>query len=206
MYIIMTFQKKLIIGTLVVIVSIGAIRAIKTSVPVEEKRNKLKQDVVAKEVKPMTLTPYIKESFTKPSLAELRKLLTPLQYQVTQEEGTERPFGNEYDKNTASGIYVDIVSGEPLFSSKDKYDSGTGWPSFVKPIFSSAVVEKKSGGMFDIRIEIRSRIADSHLGHVFTDGPQDRGGKRYCMNSAAMKFIPKADMEKLGYGEYQSDI
>jgi len=149
-----------------------------------------------------TQAPYTKESFKKPSPEELRTILTPLQYQVTQEEATERPYENEYDKNTMKGLYVDIVSGEPLYSSKDKYDSGTGWPSFVKPISALAVTKKVDNALLATRTEIRSRIADSHLGHVFDDGPEDRGGKRYCMNSAAMKFIPKADMEKLGYGEF----
>ncbi len=141
-------------------------------------------------------------SFIKPSPEELRKKLTPLQYRVTQEEGTERPHANEYDKNTAPGLYVDIVSGEPLFSSSDKYDSGTGWPSFVKPLSPEVVVEKKTGAIYDARVEIRSRIADSHLGHVFDDGPKDRGGKRYCMNSSAMKFISKAEMATQGYSDY----
>ena len=142
------------------------------------------------------------EHFVKPTEAQLRAMLTPLQYKVTQENGTENSVKNEYDKNYDAGIYVDIVSGEPLYSSKDKFDSGTGWPSFVKPITVTAVVEKVDKGFFSTRTEIRSRIADSHVGHVFDDGPKDRGGKRYCMNSAAMKFIAKADMEKLGYGDY----
>ncbi|MDQ3015005.1 MAG: peptide-methionine (R)-S-oxide reductase MsrB [bacterium] len=151
---------------------------------------------------PTTHTSYTKDSFKKPSPAELQAMLTPLQYKVTQEEGTERPFDNEYAHTSESGIYVDIVSGEPLFSSNDKYDSGTGWPSFVKPISSDAVVENSDTALFVPRVEVRSRVADSHLGHVFDDGPQNRGGKRYCMNSAAMKFIPKAEMEKRGYAEY----
>ncbi len=128
--------------------------------------------------------------------------LTPLQQKVTQEEGTERPFDNEYHDNKRVGIYVDIVSGEPLFLSIDKYDSGTGWPSFVKPISSSAVTIHEDHKLFSTRTEVRSTIADSHLGHVFPDGPADRGGMRYCMNSASMKFIPVEDMEKEGYGEY----
>ncbi len=132
----------------------------------------------------------------------MRARLTPLQYSVTQEGDTEKPFDNEYDKNWEAGIYVDIVSGEPLYSSIDKYDSGTGWPSFVKPIRVDAVVLKVEEGLFSTRTEVRSRIADSHLGHVFDDGPADRGGKRYCMNSAAMRFVPKADLEIEGYGEY----
>jgi methionine-R-sulfoxide reductase len=151
-------------------------------------------------------TPYMKDSFKKPTADELRSRLTPLQYQVTQEEGTETPFDNEYAHNTEAGIYVDIVSGEPLFSSSDKYDSGTGWPSFVKPISADAVVERTDSRLFMSRTEVRSAVADSHLGHVFPDGPKDRGGKRYCMNSAAMRFIPKADMEKLGYDMYIGSI
>jgi peptide methionine sulfoxide reductase msrA/msrB len=139
-------------------------------------------------------------SFVKPNDASLRTLLTPLQYKVTQEEGTETPFKNEYDKNYAEGIYVDVVSGEPLYFSKDKYDSGTGWPSFVKPISDDVVVLKEDNGLFTKRTEVRSRYADSHLGHVFDDGPKDRGGKRYCMNSASLRFIPKVDMESAGYG------
>ena len=144
--------------------------------------------------------------FQKPDDATLRATLTPLQYKVTQEEGTEPPFKNEYDKNTADGIYVDIVSSEPLFSSRDKYDSGTGWPSFVKPITPDAVVEKIEKGFFSTRTEIRSALSDSHLGHVFDDGPSDRGGKRYCMNSAALRFVPKEKMEAEGYGEYLKDL
>lgn len=144
--------------------------------------------------------------FTKPDEAALRAMLTPLQYKVTQEEGTEPPFKNEYDKNYAEGIYVDLVSGEPLFSSRDKYDSGTGWPSFVKPIAPSAVVEKVDKGFFSTRTEIRSVLADSHLGHVFPDGPKDRGGLRYCMNSAALRFVPKEKMEAEGYSDYLGSL
>ncbi len=146
------------------------------------------------------------KNFTQAMKEEKLKTLTPLQFNVTQKEGTERSFQNEYDKNIEKGIYVDIVSGEPLFLSQDKYDSGTGWPSFVKPITDDMVVLKKEDGFFSSRVEVRSKVADSHLGHVFDDGPGERGGKRYCMNSAAMKFIPLADMEKEGYGEYVNKI
>ncbi len=143
-------------------------------------------------------------NFVKPTDDVLRAKLTPMQYEVTQKDGTEPPFQNEYDGNKAEGLYVDIVSGEPLFSSKDKYDSGTGWPSFVRPLESQSVVLKEDHIFFLTRTEVRSRYADSHLGHVFDDGPEDRGGLRYCMNSAALRFVPKEKLEEEGYGEYHT--
>ncbi len=140
--------------------------------------------------------------YKKPSKEELKKRLTSLQYRVTQENATERPFDNEYWDHFEEGIYVDIVSGEPLCSSRDKYDAGCGWPSFTRPIHEENIVEKLDTSHGLIRTEVRSKYGDSHLGHVFPDGPKDKGGLRYCINSAALRFIKKEDLEKEGYGEY----
>lgn len=142
------------------------------------------------------------KTFKKPSDAELKKKLTDIQYEVTQKDGTERPFNNPFHDLKSEGIYVDVVSGEPLFSSKDKYDSGTGWPSFTKTI-SEGMVTTKTDTHFGIRTEVRSKYANSHLGHVFDDGPKPTG-KRFCMNSASLRFIPKDKLKAEGYGQYEA--
>ena len=139
--------------------------------------------------------------YRKPSDAELKQKLTPLQYEVTQHEGTERPFHNEFWNNHEPGIYVDIVSGEPLFSSLDKYDSGTGWPSFTRPLVPQNITTKVDRSLMMTRTEVRSKHADSHLGHLFDDGPRPTG-LRYCMNSASMRFIPASKLAEEGYGEF----
>ena len=143
------------------------------------------------------------ESYTRPTDAELRQRLTPQQFKVARQEGTEPAFRNEYWDHHAAGIYVDVVSGEPLFSSRDKFDSGTGWPSFTRPIEPGNVVERQDRSFFTVRTEVRSRLADSHLGHVFPDGPPPTG-VRYCMNSAALRFVPVSELEQQGYGRYRN--
>lgn len=149
-------------------------------------------------------TKYSWKNFQKPDHQTLKENLTPEEFDVTQACGTEPPFHNAYWDEHRAGIYVDRISGEPLFRSVDKFDSGTGWPSFTKPIDAQLIVERKDLGLFLPRIEVRSLKGDSHLGHVFPDGPQDKGGLRYCINSASLRFIPKEELEKEGYGEYRS--
>lgn len=150
-------------------------------------------------MKDQTMHP--KHKYQVPSDAELRERLTPLQYKVTRKDSTEPAFNNPYWNNHEPGLYVDIISGVPLFSSTDKYDSGTGWPSFTQPLDKDNIVIKKDRSFLMVRNEVRSKFSDAHLGHVFDDGPQPTG-LRYCMNSAALRFIPAADLEKEGYGEY----
>ena len=142
------------------------------------------------------------KKYTKPDQEELIEKLSILEYNVTQEDATEKPFTHEYNEIYEDGIYVDIVSGEPLFSSHDKYDAGCGWPSFTKPIDDIEIIEKLDTSRDRVRTEVRSQYADSHLGHVFNDGPKDKGGLRYCINGAALRFVKKEDMEKEGYEKY----
>ena len=144
----------------------------------------------------------LETEYNKPSEEELKEMLTVLQYEVTQNAKTERPYQNEYHDLFRKGIYVDIVSGEPLFLSTDKFNSGCGWPAFSKPIIAEVITEKVDLQFGMIRTEVRSRYADSHLGHVFTDGPRDKGGLRYCINSSSLRFIPVEKMEAEGYGSY----
>lgn len=140
--------------------------------------------------------------YMKPPQEEIKKKLNEMEYKVTQENATERPHTHEFNSNNEDGIYVDIVSGEPLFSSNDKFDAGCGWPSFTQPVEDEHVIEKKDKTLGMTRIEVRSKYGDSHLGHVFNDGPKDKGGLRYCINGASLRFVKKEDMQREGYAEY----
>lgn len=146
--------------------------------------------------------PEVKKEYKKADKEALKQILTPIQYEVTQNNGTERPFSSEYDSEFREGIYVDITTGEPLFVSTDKFDAGCGWPSFSKPISEELIEEVKDNSHGMIRVEVRSKTGDAHLGHVFPDGPKDKGGLRYCINGASLKFIPKEEMKSQGYEKY----
>lgn len=142
------------------------------------------------------------KKYIKPSDDEIKARLSEIEYAVTQKNGTERPYTHEFNNNNEDGIYVDIVTGEPLFSSNDKFDAGCGWPSFTEPIEDEYIIEKEDTSLRSVRTEVRSKYGDSHLGHVFEDGPKDKGGLRYCINGAALRFVKKEDMAKEGYEEY----
>lgn len=141
-------------------------------------------------------------TYVKKSPEELREILTPMQYHVTQENGTEPPFQNEFNRHFRQGLYLDVTTGEPLFSSEDKFPTSCGWPSFSRPLQEAAIVEKRDVSLGLVRTEVRSRIGDAHLGHLFPDGPPKEGGLRYCINSAALRFIPREELEQEGYGDW----
>lgn len=190
-------MKKIVILIIIMILVVGVLAACSS----QTKTNSLKTEasISVKDVEGTSIM-IDPNNYPKPKDREIRKMLTKEQYAVTQENATEFAFSNEYFDNHEPGIYVDIVTGEPLFSSEDKYDSGCGWPSFVKPITPEVVIEKVDTSYNMTRTEVRGRTGEGHLGHVFEDGPKDRGGLRYCINSASIRFIHKDDMEEQGYG------
>ncbi len=195
--IIKLFAKKYVFATMGVL----GIALTVASLQAEEATTKPTTKIAANASPTIPATEGITVDWTRPKDDELKKVLTPLQYNVVRQNGTESPFSNTYWNNKQQGIYVDIVSGEALFSSKDKFKSGTGWPSFTKPLQSGNIKEKSDKALFMERIEVRSTYADSHLGHVFNDGPGENG-LRYCINSASLRFIPVSDLKKEGYEKY----
>jgi methionine-R-sulfoxide reductase len=198
-----SIQKTIAAGVCLIVLVLGSLQAIGSDGTSPREKRALSNQTVEKAGRTgmERVNPKDWRNFKRPADKILRQILTPMQYKVTQKDGTEPPFTNEYANNHRQGIYVDIVSGEPLFSSIDKFESGTGWPSFTKPLEANNVIEKEDRSLFMKRIEVRSKRGGSHLGHIFNDGPPPTG-LRYCMNSAALRFIPKEDLEKEGYGEY----
>jgi len=190
-------MKKIIAPVIIVILAVGIFTACSSQIKNSDLKKEVKNYVSEEGVTSIMIDP---NDYPKPSDKKIKKMLTKEQYAVTQENATEFAFSNEYFDNHEPGIYIDIVTGEPLFASEDKYDSGCGWPSFTKPIVKDGVIYVTDTSFNMTRTEVRSRSGDGHLGHVFEDGPKDRGGLRYCINSASIRFVHKDDMETEGYG------